>query len=295
MKKLAKKVVTGILAASMVLSSVGVSYASDSYWRQDGKGWWLERIDGSYLTNQWYQSPASGLWYYMGADGYMLISTTTPDGYTVNADGVWVQNQSSAQSQTNAQKRGSETDNLIIETFKKKLGNVGTQEIAFIDLNEDSIPEMVYKSSETSAGTATYKVCMYKFGEAVDIGSFSVTKNAGLKSTKLYGNSELDTVYIVNEYIDGETLDGVGLGFDSSIIFKKAYSLVYHGGKLTKAVFNFGDIPSPLLDAVQIKMIKYKNENKGCADEDIYEEYKYLLDGVYLNTYSTVEAAYDAR
>lgn len=60
-------------------------------WKQDSKGWWVERSDGSYLVNEWYQSPESGLWYYMGADGYMLTSTTTPDGYTVNADGVWVQ------------------------------------------------------------------------------------------------------------------------------------------------------------------------------------------------------------
>ena len=62
-----------------------------SAWKQDGKGWWVERPDGSYLVNEWYQSPASGLWYYMGADGYMLTNTTTPDGYQVNADGVWVQ------------------------------------------------------------------------------------------------------------------------------------------------------------------------------------------------------------
>lgn len=60
-------------------------------WKQDGKGWWIENPDGSYLTNQWYQSPESGLWYYMGSDGYMLTNTTTPDGYVVNADGVWVQ------------------------------------------------------------------------------------------------------------------------------------------------------------------------------------------------------------
>lgn len=61
------------------------------YWASNDKGWWIQYNDGSYLTNAWYQSPASGLWYYMGADGYMLTNTTTPDGYTVNADGVWVQ------------------------------------------------------------------------------------------------------------------------------------------------------------------------------------------------------------
>lgn len=60
-------------------------------WKQDSKGWRVERSDGSYLASEWYQSPASGLWYYMGTDGYMLTNTTTPDGYAVNADGVWVQ------------------------------------------------------------------------------------------------------------------------------------------------------------------------------------------------------------
>ena len=62
------------------------------FWASNDKGWWIQYNDGSYLTNAWYQSPASGLWYYMGADGYMLTNTTTPDGYYVNADGVWVQN-----------------------------------------------------------------------------------------------------------------------------------------------------------------------------------------------------------
>lgn len=60
-------------------------------WASDSKGWWIQYSDGTYLTNGWYQSPVSGLYYYMGADGYMLTNTTTPDGYYVNADGVWVQ------------------------------------------------------------------------------------------------------------------------------------------------------------------------------------------------------------
>jgi len=58
-------------------------------WRSDVKGWWVVRPDGSYLVNEWYND--NGKWYYMGADGYMLTSTTTPDGYQVNADGLWVQ------------------------------------------------------------------------------------------------------------------------------------------------------------------------------------------------------------
>lgn len=62
---------------------------SSPSWKSDAKGWWIENPDGTYLTNQWYLY--NGQWYYMGADGYMLTNTTTPDGYTVNADGVWIQ------------------------------------------------------------------------------------------------------------------------------------------------------------------------------------------------------------
>jgi len=66
------------------------SKAPETIWKNDSNGWWVERSDGSYLKNEWYQSE-SGLYYYLGADGYMLTDTTTPDGYTANADGVWVQ------------------------------------------------------------------------------------------------------------------------------------------------------------------------------------------------------------
>lgn len=59
-------------------------------WAQDSKGWWIQNADGSYLTNAWYQN-TDGIWYYMGADGYMLTNTTTPDGYKVGADGAWIQ------------------------------------------------------------------------------------------------------------------------------------------------------------------------------------------------------------
>lgn len=58
-------------------------------WKQDAKGWRVQRPDGSYLQGEWYLY--NNQWYYLGADGYMLTNATTPDGYTVNADGVWVQ------------------------------------------------------------------------------------------------------------------------------------------------------------------------------------------------------------
>lgn len=59
-------------------------------WKRNEQGWWVENPDGSYYTNIWY--PSNGLWYYLGADGYMLTNTITPDGYPVGEDGAWITN-----------------------------------------------------------------------------------------------------------------------------------------------------------------------------------------------------------
>ena len=85
MKKTARALATLILSLALPFTA----YAS--HWTQDAMGWKVQADDGIYLTNQWYQSPESGLFYYIGADGYMMINATTPDGYQVNAEGVWVE------------------------------------------------------------------------------------------------------------------------------------------------------------------------------------------------------------
>ena len=72
-------------------SSLNQQQAAVPVWKEDSTGWKLENPDGSYVMNAWYQSPESGLWYYLGGDGYMLTNTTTPDGYQVNGEGVWIQ------------------------------------------------------------------------------------------------------------------------------------------------------------------------------------------------------------
>lgn len=77
-------------AATSDTSNTTTSTQDTGDWASNETGWWIQFKDGSYLTNSWWQSPYSGLWYYMGADGYMVTNTTI-DGYTINADGVWVQ------------------------------------------------------------------------------------------------------------------------------------------------------------------------------------------------------------
>ena len=39
--------------------------------------------------SRWIQT--NGYWYYVGADGALFVNGTTPDGYRVDANGVWIQ------------------------------------------------------------------------------------------------------------------------------------------------------------------------------------------------------------
>lgn len=78
-------------------------------WLLDNVGWWYCNADKTYtvsnwqyIDGQWYYFNESGYmvtgwvlwnsyWYYLGTDGAMLTSTTTPDGFYVREDGVWIQ------------------------------------------------------------------------------------------------------------------------------------------------------------------------------------------------------------
>ena len=102
--------------------------AKKAEWIQSGSRWWYKHADGSYTTNgwekingtwyyfdqagwmatgwvkdngTWYYLDASGAmqtgwkyvsghWYYLNASGALLVNTTTPDGYKVNANGELV-------------------------------------------------------------------------------------------------------------------------------------------------------------------------------------------------------------
>lgn len=87
----------------------GVS-PTEGAWLKDGKGYWWCNPDKSYPVNTWkkisgvwYYFDAAGYmeankwilsnnkWYYVGADGAMLTNSPTPDGYSVDGDGVWIQ------------------------------------------------------------------------------------------------------------------------------------------------------------------------------------------------------------
>ena len=96
-------------------SSTPSSGTTEGTWKRNQVGWWYEYPNGSYpsngwmaIKNVWYCFDASGYmrtgwiqagdgkWYYCdpregSGQGAMLTNTTTPDGYRVDANGVWIQ------------------------------------------------------------------------------------------------------------------------------------------------------------------------------------------------------------
>ena len=89
--------------------------SNEGVWKRNNVGWWYEYSNGSYpqngwlsIKNVWYCFDAAGYmrtgwiqagdgkWYYCDPregsnQGAMMVNTTTPDGFRVDANGVWIQ------------------------------------------------------------------------------------------------------------------------------------------------------------------------------------------------------------
>lgn len=91
MKK--RLLVAAVVAMSTMMSMT--AFAGMGSWQQNETGWWWQRNDGSYPAGEWKWVDGDGDGtaesYYFDGNGYLATNTTTPDGYTVNADGAWVQ------------------------------------------------------------------------------------------------------------------------------------------------------------------------------------------------------------
>ncbi len=88
MRKTKKQLVT--LGLSVMLAASMSMTAFAGQWKQDTTGWWYQNDDGSYFNGGW--NWIDGKCYYFTTEGYCLINTTTPDGYTVDGSGAWTIN-----------------------------------------------------------------------------------------------------------------------------------------------------------------------------------------------------------
>ena len=103
-------------------------------WEQQSDSNWKFKLNtGGYLTRSWVESlTESGAFYYLNDYGVMSISSTTPDGYTVDSTGLYrtTNKASSGTSNSTGSESNSEEANYNSEEFMKFL----------IDHNLDEIP-----------------------------------------------------------------------------------------------------------------------------------------------------------
>lgn len=89
-----KRLLTVAAVAVMSVTMSMTAFAGMGSWQQDANGWWWQRTDGSYPAGEWKWIDGNGDGtvesYYFDQNGYLITNATTPDGYTVNADGAWV-------------------------------------------------------------------------------------------------------------------------------------------------------------------------------------------------------------
>lgn len=108
---------TGLLSLSAAFPAMAGSWkngAGDNVAR-----WWYDNGDNTWAANgwRWIDGNQDGVseCYYFDAEGWLLTATTTPDGYTVNADGAWTVNGIAQSRQTAA---SNEFDNESWDDFQ---------------------------------------------------------------------------------------------------------------------------------------------------------------------------------
>ena len=92
-----KKLVTVATAICSLLMSSTVFAGTWQTGTGENQGkWWYDNGNGSYTSNGWQwidgNNDGTAECYYFDNNGWLLTNTTTPDGYSVNADGAWVEN-----------------------------------------------------------------------------------------------------------------------------------------------------------------------------------------------------------
>ena len=107
---------TGLLSLSAAFPAMAGSWKNGA--GDNAARWWYDNGDNTWAANgwRWIDGNQDGVseCYYFDAEGWLLTSTTTPDGYTVNADGAWTVNGIAQSRQTAA---SNEFDNESWDDF----------------------------------------------------------------------------------------------------------------------------------------------------------------------------------
>lgn len=237
-----KKAVALSLAATMAAGSATTAFAGQ--WKQDATGYWWDE-NGTYPKNEWKWIDGNGDGvsesYYFGSDGYLLTNTTTPDGYTVNADGQWVENgvvktqgtkSSGSTGKTQSSAKSNAKQSSLVSYMKDvdklenttKVNPVGTG--------------LVYPTQKVQAGDHLWWENTSGGNEYILYYSGNLRQQyeaAGYKD-KIYMNAQAYPEFDTFQTSTGETVDYLGRVLDSNGKIRTATAeeigASYEGGKI---------------------------------------------------------------
>lgn len=173
-----KKATTMVLAAVMAISMGNTALAAG--WQKDNTGWWWQNDNGSYPSNtwQWLDGNHDGVaeCYYFDGNGYCLMNTQTPDGYSVNADGAWVVNGTvqtkAAEAQTiteNHEETSADIYGNYVNPYDELITLTNRNGVLVLTYYEDKGGEMealvseMQKINDTTYQSTTYEIVNIKF------------------------------------------------------------------------------------------------------------------------------------
>ncbi len=161
-----KKTKIIVISALLLISSCFNSFAGT--WKQENNGWKYQNDDGSYVSGSWKE--VNGKWYYFDQGGYMLSNTTTPDGYTVNELGEWVQSITDIKAKT-----GAKTYTFNSRSEWVRDGNIPEGEYVYYPVEQGT--DMIVKGSYSVMSNFNY-IKLYKT-DIVNPGTYIPVSEAG--------------------------------------------------------------------------------------------------------------------
>ncbi len=186
-KKLLVTVCTTLLTFSMTTPVFAAG------WQNNATGWWWQNNDGSWPSNswQWLDGNNDGVaeCYYFNGEGYMLANTTTPDGYTVNADGAWAEK---GIVQTQRVKTAAETQNTASSAAQYNDNYSGVYTVPFYEMDGSVSSQTVTIAYNSSANTLTATFSRLGYTETY---TFAGTDFRGFTYFELVSEYEKDAIF----------------------------------------------------------------------------------------------------
>lgn len=120
--------------AASVIQNMGNWENTDSIWK-------FRLKEGDYLKYSWIQSTINeNDFYFLSSDGIMLTNTTTPDGYVVDAAGIWTYNHKEIQKQLDEMKNTEPNTEASAEV--RKIQDYYDEQIERDSHNQELIDEV---------------------------------------------------------------------------------------------------------------------------------------------------------